>query len=120
MELRLKKIYCYGEKKSNIYMALEARYGWDGSMIGDIIKLNYKGVSEQAYLTVKAQNPGVGLIVERLITYLKDLSSQRIERGTVSELIIDTLSSKLGMTYDSNTVEEALQQYHDSRREHTV
>jgi hypothetical protein len=120
MELRLKKIYCYGEKKSNMYMAIEVRYGWNGSMIGDIIKLNYKGMSEQAYLTVKAQNPGVGLIVERLITYLKDLPSRRIERGTVPELIIDTLSSKLGMIYDSRTVEEALQQYHHSRRENTA
>ena len=48
-------------------MSIEAHYGWNGEMHGDIIKLNYNGIKDQTFLTVKAKNPGIGSIIERII-----------------------------------------------------
>jgi hypothetical protein len=111
MELTLRNIYCYGEKNSNLYMSIGVHYGWNEAMYADIIKLNYNGAKEQIFLTVKAKNPGMGIVIESIISTLKDIDLREDARANSPEIIIEILSRKMGMSYDHEIVEEVLARY---------
>jgi hypothetical protein len=111
MEFTLRNIYCYGEHDSNIFMSIGVLYGWSEAMHTDVIRLNYDGTKEQIFLTVKAKNPGMGIVIESIINLLKDINSRKDGSENKLELIIDILSQKLGMKYDHEKVEGTIAQH---------
>lgn len=110
MELSLRNIYCYGEENSNLYISMEVHYGWNEAMHADIVKLNYNGVKKQIFLTIRAKNPGMGAVIESIISSLRDIDSSEDATNT-PERIIEILSQKLGMRYDHARVEEVMAHY---------
>jgi hypothetical protein len=111
MEFTLRNIYCYGEHDSNIFMSIGVLYGWSEAMHTDVIRLNYDGAREKIFLTVKAKNPGIGIVIESIISLLMDIDSRKDGSENKLELIIDILSQKLGMKYDHEKVEGVIAQH---------
>ena len=105
------KINCYGDNCSNVYMAIKALYGWNGKQCGDIIKLNYNGLKREAFLTVKAINPGVGLVLERIIDLVKGINLHNTALDNPMKAIIEILVEKLELEYDSNIVQKVLHEH---------
>ncbi len=99
-------------------MSIEVHYGWNEAMYADIIKLNYNGVKEQIFLTVKVKNPGMGIVMESFISILKDIDLREDAHANPPELIIEILSQKMGMKYDHGKVEELMAQHQEHQLKH--
>lgn len=111
MRLKLLKINCRSEDISRVHMSIKARYNFEGEEFSDTIQLNYNGRSRDIYLTVKAVDPGIGLVIERVIDVVKDISTEGGEPAAHLKLVIDLLFEKLGMEYDTNAVAVVLDEY---------
>ena len=111
MRLKLLKINCRSEDISKVHISIKAQYNFEGEEFADVIQLNYKGRSREIYLTVKAVDPGIGLVIERIIDVVKDISAGDGGPEAHLKLVIDQLSEKLGMEHDSNTVAQVLEEY---------
>lgn len=117
MEFTLRNIYCYGEENINLFISMEVHYGWNEAMYADIVKLNYNGVKKQIFLTVRAKNPGMGSVIESIISSLRDIDSSEGATNT-PERIIDILSQKMGMRYDHEKVGEVIANYQQHQARH--
>ena len=111
MELKLNKINCYGDNNSMIFLSIVAEYGWEGKMCSDIIKLNYNGKKREAFLTVKIQNSGVGLIIERIIEILNDIFNKNDKKDNQIKKIIEKMSENFKFKYNRESVEDTIKQY---------
>ena len=69
MNLKLKNIQ-FHEASSSIIFTIEARYGYMGMMYGDLVKLNYFLHDKSPWISGKMLNPGIGLVIERIIEAL--------------------------------------------------
>ncbi|MCP4131648.1 MAG: hypothetical protein GY754_11780 [bacterium] len=108
MNLKLKNIYPYGDDKTMLFVSIEAKYGWKGETCNDVIKINYNGKKREAFLTVKIENPGVGLLAERIIEVITTIDfKQDVTRNPVV-IVIERLSDSLGMEYKREMLEDAL------------
>lgn len=92
-------------------MSIKACYGWDGADCTDIIQVNYSGRSAEAYFTVKAVNPGIGLVLERIIRIIKEAGPDRSQKAGYLKSAFDVLSDKLGLEYDSGMAVPVLEEH---------
>ncbi|MFC1670838.1 hypothetical protein ACFL20_10640 [Spirochaetota bacterium] len=109
MDLKLKKIYSYGEDKSLLFISIEAVYGWENEMYGDIIKINYNMKKRDAYLTVKIKNPGIAVITEKIIELLTKINISDNSLKNPPLVIIERMGEILGMEYDPKMVIDELE-----------
>ena len=113
MDLTLKNIAFRGDNNSIIYLTLNAIYGHNSEMYNDNIKLIYNRTKKKAYVTVDAENPGVGHIVERIIESLNkiDFNKKNLTKdSSIIEIIADTLARVNNMKYDPELVRDAEKQ----------
>ncbi len=111
MEIKLSKIYSFGEKNSRVFMSFKAIYGWEEGMIGDVIQLNFNGLKKEAYLTVKAKNSGSALVMKKMIDIISTINFDHHDQGQNPLHIIEKLKEHMGLEYDREIVEEGLKEY---------
>ena len=104
MNLKLKKIHSYGKDKSLLLISIEAVYGWDNKMYGDLIKINFNLKKREAYLTVKVKNPGIALVTERIIELLAKIHISDSTLKNPPLVMIERMGEILGMEYDPKMV----------------
>jgi hypothetical protein len=109
MDLKIHKIYRHGEDNAMVYLAIETHYGYRGDMFRDILQINYNGKKRDAFITVKMRNPGIGLVIERIVEFINtmDLKADSVKNPPLE--IIETLGEKLNLRYDRDMVMQALE-----------
>lgn len=110
MEAVIHKIYCYDDENAKIYLSLEVKYGHGGVMHSDIVKLNYNGWKKDIQITVRAKNPGIGTVVERLTEIINHVDLAHIKTNPFKELI-KSLSDKLNLSYQDDIIQKVLQDH---------
>ena len=109
MELKLRNIQYYGENNSRIVISIEARYGWGEENYAEIIKITYSTIKKTATITVKAKNPGVSLIVRKLIEVLKKIDFESDTIKNPAAIIITELHTELKMTFEEEMIDKTIE-----------
>ena len=105
MDLKLKKISSHGRDNSVIILDIDAEYGFEQESFRDTVRIQYSSASEETYVTVKARNPGVGLVVARIIEILGEHRHTEASGSPVAE-IVDLLVHKAGMFCEDEKIAE--------------
>jgi hypothetical protein len=102
MKMTLKKIYLQGKSNEYLFISIKVEYGYEGEMYDDMIKLNFQTKKKELFLTLTMNNPGIGLVAERISTILSniDINSDKIINH--SEYIVKSISSQVDLEYDSS------------------
>ena len=108
MNLKLKDISYHGDGNTILYISIEAIYGWENKMYGDIIKINYNTQKKSMHLTVKIKNPGISQVVDRIIQLLSNINTSDDSLENPPLTIIEKMGEVLAMEYDLQTVTELL------------
>ena len=110
MECSVRKVYCHDDENSRVYMSLEVRYGSGGEMLREIVSLNYNGWKRRVMLTVNAVNPGIGLVIERIIDIVRDIDFVNVS-GNPFEQIIVKFEKALDLKYDRIVMQKIFQEH---------
>ncbi len=108
MELKLRNVQYYGEDNSRIVLSVEAHYGWEENNYAEIIKISYSTIKNNPTITVKAKNPGITLIVRRIIEVINkiDFISDKIKNPAA--ILITELHSSLKMTFEEDMINKTM------------
>ncbi len=109
MELKLKKISQYGENGEMLQIAITVDYGYNGEMFSDLLRFTYNMRKREAYLTVRIHNPGVGSLVDQILSYITRIDFRSYSLKNPPLLVLQHLSDKFGLQYDEVKVARALE-----------
>ena len=108
MELKLNKIYRAGDDGSIVHISIEATYGWGGDMFRDAIRIYYNEKKREAFMTVKALNPGIGAVAARILELMTGTNYRAASVKNPPRFVIEMLAEKLSLQYDSHEVDKHL------------
>jgi len=111
MELTLKKVSTYGEDKTKALITISVTYAGENEMLTDLIKINFIGAKKETYLTVKAKNPVIGAVIERIIKSLEDIHFINSSNLVYPQVIIEELATDMGLQFDKEIVKVGLKDY---------
>jgi len=109
MKLKLTKIQFTGGGQS-FTLTMEVQYDYTGRIWMDAVKISHQGKAREPWISARMTNPGVALVIERIIDVMPDIDYSGDMRS-ILEKIIETLSHDLKMEIQPETAGAVLKDH---------
>ena len=111
MELNLRNIQYYGDNNSRIVISVEVHYGWEENHFAEIVKISYHTIKKNPTITVKAKNPGISLVIKRMIEVLNKINFESDKIKNPAAIIITELHAELKMTFEEEMIDKTIENW---------